>query len=308
MSSNIDYSTIIQDIYQRVQSEENTGQVASYIPELSKIDSNQFGVCLKTVEYDVFGVGDWQTKFSIQSISKVLALSFAYKLVGDQMWERVGVEPSGNPFNSLTQLETDNGIPRNPLINAGAMVVCDILLSHTSDACTDFLQFIRDICQNNKVDYSQSIANSEKLCGHRNTALCNFIKSFGNIKNDPNQVLNFYFHMCSIEMTCQELVNTFMFLVTDEFKTPSGLQVLDTMQAKRINAIMQTCGFYDESGEFAFKVGLPGKSGVGGGIIAIHPDKYAIAVWSPTLNPKGNSSRGMKFLESFTTETQLSIF
>ena len=114
--------------------------------------------------------------------------------------------------------------------------------------------------------------------------------------------------MCSIEMSCQELGRTFMFLVDDNFRTPNNEQVLNTSQAKRINAIMQTCGFYDESGEFAFKVGLPGKSGVGGGVVAIHPDKYCIAVWSPKLNAKGNSSRGMEFLETFTTRTESSIF
>jgi len=165
MDSNINYQEIINDIYQRVNSEENIGQVASYIPELSKIDPNKFGVGLKTVRKEEFGVGDWQTKFSIQSISKVLSLSLACRILGDRIWHRVGVEPSGNPFNSLIQLETDNGIPRNPLINAGAMVICDMLISHTDDAKKSFLNFIREICSNNKINYSESIAKSEKLVG-----------------------------------------------------------------------------------------------------------------------------------------------
>ena len=304
----MNYQKAISEIYQKVSDEENIGEVANYIPELSKIDPNNFGVCLKTTEKEEFGIGDWQTKFSIQSISKVLSLSFAYKLLGDTIWERVGVEPSGNPFNSLIQLETDNGIPRNPLINAGAMVICDMLISHTEDACEDFLKFIRKICLNSDINYSDSIAQSEKSVGYRNIALCNFLKSFGNIKNDPATVLNFYFHMCSIEMTCQELTRTFMFLVNEDFKSPDNKRILNISQAKRINAIMQTCGFYDESGEFSFKVGLPGNSGVGGGILAIHPGNYSIAVWSPRLNKKGNSSRGMRFLESFTTLTESSIF
>ena len=308
MDKGIEYQNVISEIYLEVCSEENVGHVANYIPELAKIDPNRFGVCLKTVENEEFGTGDWQTKFSIQSIAKVLSLSLAYKIIGDSIWDRVGVEPSGNPFNSLIQLETDNGIPRNPLINAGAMVICDLLISHTKDAKAEFLKFIRSICSNNNINYSDKIADSEKSVGYRNIALCNFIKSFGNIKNDPNDVLDFYFHMCSIEMTCQELTRTFMFLVKDKFKSPSHERVLEVSQAKRINAIMETCGFYDESGEFSFKVGLPGKSGVGGGIIAIHPGKYSIAVWSPKLNKKGNSSRGIKFLESFTTLTNSSIF
>ncbi len=308
MGSKINYQDVINSIYHDICSEENIGHIANYIPELSKVDPNKFGVCIKTVENEELGIGDWQTKFSIQSISKVLSLSLAYKIIGDSIWERVGVEPSGNAFNSLIQLETDNGIPRNPLINAGAMVICDMLISHTENAPKEFLNFVRNICANRKINYSKSIANSEKSVGYRNIALCNFIKSFGNIKNDPKLVLDFYFQMCSIEMTCQELTRTFMFLVNDSFESPDHKRVLEVNQAKRINAIMQTCGFYDESGEFSFKVGLPGKSGVGGGILAIHPNKYSIAVWSPKLNKKGNSSRGMKFLESFTTITKSSIF
>ena len=304
----MDYQSIIENIYQEVLQNENQGAVASYIPELAKVNPDQFGVCLQTLDNAEYGIGDWQTKFSIQSISKVLSLSLAYKLVGGELWERVGVEPSGNAFNSLVQLETDNGIPRNPLINAGAMVICDFLISHTQDAKAEFLNFIRKICANSQIDYSESIANSEKSVGYLNIALCNFLKSFGNIKNDPEEVLEFYFHMCSIEMTCQELTRTFMFLANDEFRTPEGEEVLGIKQAIRINAIMQTCGFYDESGDFSFRVGLPGKSGVGGGILALHPNKYCIAVWSPKLNAKGNSSRGMQFLELFTNRTSSSIF
>ena len=308
MKHKINCQTVLNQVYNTIAKEKNIGQVAQYIPELAKVDPDKFGAHLLTTKGESYGAGDWQTKFSIQSISKVLSLSLAYKIVGDSIWERVGVEPSGNPFNSLIQLETDNGIPRNPLINAGAMVICDLLISHTENAPKDFLQFIRKICSNSQVNYSESIAKSEKSVGYRNIALCNYIKSFGNIKNDPAEVLDFYFQMCSVEMSCQELTRTFMFLANDNFRTPGGERILNISQAKRINAIMQTCGFYDESGEFSFKVGLPGKSGVGGGILALHPNQYCIAVWSPRLNEKGNSSRGMKFLELFTTETKSSIF
>lgn len=304
----INYQSVLQDTYQKICSEENTGEVASYIPELAKINPDQFGVCVRTVGGEEYGVGDWKAKFSIQSISKVLALSLTYNLLGDKIWDRVGVEPSGNAFNSLTQLETDNGIPRNPLINAGAMVICDMLISHTDDAKKELLEFINQICPDSKIEYSEKIAQSEKSVGYRNIALCNFIKSFGNIENDPQLVLDFYFHMCSLEMTCQELSNTFMFLVDDNFRSTKGEKVLDMQKAMRLNAIMQTCGFYDESGEFSFRVGLPGKSGVGGGILALHPDKYCVAAWSPKLNAKGNSSRGMKFLELFTSKTKSAIF
>ncbi len=299
---------ILEEVYQLIIKEGDQGEVAQYIPELSRVNPDKFGAHLLTTQGESFGVGDCQTKFSIQSISKVFSLSLAYQLIGDKIWERVGVEPSGNPFNSLLQLEADEGIPRNPLINAGAMVICDILISNLKEPATDFINFIREISANKAINYSESVARSEKSVGYRNIALCNFIKSFGNIENDANEVLDFYFHMCSIEMSCEELTKAFMFLAHVEFRTKENNRVLNRHKSKRINAIMQTCGFYDESGEFSFKVGLPGKSGVGGGILAVHPDNYCLAVWSPKLNEKGNSYRGMKFLEQFTTVTESSIF
>lgn len=308
MNKETNYTNVLQRVFKKVSTEENIGTVANYIPELATIHPDNFGVCLLSIEKEEYGLGDWKTRFSIQSISKVLSLSLAYNLIGDAIWERVGVEPSGNAFNSLVQLESNNGIPRNPFLNGGAMVICDMLISHLKDPLNDFLKFVRAISSCDEIGFSQSIANSEESFGYRNIALCNFIKSFGNIDNQPHEVLDFYFKMCSIEMSCQELSKTFLFLTSNNFRIAEGNIVLSTSQAKRINAIMQTCGFYDESGEFSFRVGLPGKSGVGGGIVALHPEKYAIAVWSPKLNEKGNSYRGMKFLELFTTETKLSIF
>jgi glutaminase len=304
----MNYQEILNDIFREIKAGDNPGRVASYIPELAKIDPENFGIHLTTVQNKEFGIGDYRTKFSIQSIAKVFALSQAYQLVGDKIWERIDVEPSGTPFNSLVQLESDNGIPRNPFMNAGAMVVCDILISQLENPEDRFLSFIRELAPHEAIHYSGTIAKSEKAVGYRNIALGNFLKSFGNMENDPGRVLDFYFNICSIEMTCQQLSHAFLYLANDDFRTSENRQVLSMSQAKRVNAIMQTCGFYDESGEFAFKVGLPGKSGVGGGIIAIHPDKYCIAVWSPPLNEKGNSYRGMRFLELFTTRTESSIF
>ena len=300
------YKTIIKDIYQIVHSSENKGDVANYIPELSKVDSNKFGVAFLSSENEKIGIGDHRTKFSIQSISKVFSLSLAFTLLGDEVWNRVGVEPSGGSFNSLIQLETDKGIPRNPFINGGALVICDMLISNLENPKSDFLQYVQEISSNNSINFVESTAISEERTGYRNKALCNFIKSFDNLDNEPKEVLDFYFNMCSIEMSCEELVKAFSFLSFRKENSESNN--LNPSQKKRINALMQTCGFYDESGEFAFKVGLPGKSGVGGGIVALHPDKYCIAVWSPKLNKKGNSYRGIKFLELFTTRTQESIF
>ncbi len=304
----MDYRHIIEETYQLIGREEDFGEVARYIPELYKVDPNRFGVHLTTIQNEEFGIGDNLERFSIQSIAKVFSLTLAYRLLGEKIWKRLGVEPSGTSFNSLVQLETDHGIPRNPFINAGAIVICDILISQLKNPKADFLAFIRDISDNPALDYSPHIAESEKSVGYRNMALCNFIKSFGNIKNQPEVVIDFYFSLCSIEMSCKELSHAFLFLANGGVKVTEQKEIITPSQAKRINAIMQTCGLYDESGEFTFKVGLPGKSGVGGGIIAIHPNRYTIATWSPRLNKKGNSLRGVRFLEEFTTSTKLSIF
>lgn len=302
------FTELIKEVYKKVAHIDDNGQLASYIPELATMDSESFGVHISTIDQESFGIGNCNYKFSIQSVAKVLSLSLAYRIVGEKIWERVGVEPSGTAFNSLIQLETDNGIPRNPFINSGAIVISDILLSNLDNPKDDFLAFVRNISNNSTLNYSSKIAASEKTVGYRNVALCNFIKSFGNIQNNPSDVLDFYFDLCSLEMTCKELSEVFMFLANNGYSQVDNSAIVTKSQSKRINALMQTCGFYDESGEFAFKVGLPGKSGVGGGIIAIHPNQYAIAVWSPKLNKKGNSYKGMKFLEEFTTKSQLSIF
>jgi glutaminase len=304
----IDYKKTIQEIHDSILQEKNKGEIASYIPELAQVDADKFGIHLLTADNKSYGAGDYQTKFSIQSIAKVLSLTLAYKLEGDVIWERVGVEPSGNPYNSLVQLEDHQGKPRNPLINAGAFVICDILVSKFDDPKKEFLDFIHSICSKDDVGFDLSVASSEKSVGYRNVALCNYLKSFDNIENDPEDVLDFYFTMCSLTMSCENLSRAFMFLVKDSFKTTTNQQLISPKQADRINAIMQTCGFYDESGEFAFKVGLPGKSGVGGGIVAVHPEKYCITVWSPLLNKKGNSYRGLRALQQFTTKTESTIF
>ena len=304
----IDYHKVLSKITADCRQIDDIGSVASYIPELRNIDANKFGVHLTTIDNQNFGLGDSTEKFSIQSIAKVLALTLAIELEDGNLWNRVGVEPSGTAFNSLVQLEYENGIPRNPFINAGALVICDILVSHLKNPKDDFLEFTRKISGNPHINFCARIAESEKLAGFRNAALINLMKSYGNIINDIDIVLDFYFNLCSLEMSCQELAHEFLFLASNGVHPITNLRIVSPLKSKRINAIMQLCGFYDEAGEFSFKVGLPGKSGVGGGIIAIHPGNYSIAVWSPKLNKKGNSYKGMKILESLTTKTRSSIF
>jgi glutaminase len=303
----MNYSSIISEVYQESKKLPIIGNVANTIPELAKINSDKFGIHLTTIDGQDFGIGDCNEKFSIQSVSKALTVAMAFLFLDEKVWERVGVEPSGSAFNSLVQLEYKKGIPRNPFINAGALVIADILVSELQNPKQDFLNFIREISGCETINYNLKVAQSEKETGFRNAALCNFLKSFGNINNDVAVVLDFYFHQCSLEMTCKELAHSFFFFA-NQGKTQSGKQILSKSQVKRLNAIMQTCGFYDESGEFTYKVGLPGKSGIGGGIAALYPNHFAVATWSPRLNEKGNSELGMAALELFTTKTGKSIF
>lgn len=304
----MDYQHILQEIYEEIQPLRQVGQPADYIPELRKINPDRYGICLHTLEGEEFALGDSDERFSIQSISKVFALAMAFGRKGDELWKRIGVEPSGNAYNSVFQLEMEHGIPRNPLINAGAMVVADILLSVLDYPEQEYLSFVQCLCQSTDIRYNETVAVSERDNGYLNAAIVNMLKYYGNIENDVERVLRFYFRQCSLQMSCRELARAF--LPFADHTRPFSFQGTDltTSQVKRINAVMQTCGFYDEAGEFSYLVGLPGKSGVGGGIAAICPRQYSVAVWSPRLNPKGNSVMGMKALELLTTKTAISIF
>lgn len=304
----MDYNKILSEIRKEIEPFAKMGAQADYIPELAKVDPDQFGMALFTLDGEKFVVDSADTRFSIQSISKVFSLAMCFSIVGDDLWKRVGKEPSGTAFNSLIQLEVEKGIPRNPFINAGNLVVADILLSQLKDPLGEFLAFVRQMAGSDGVNYSEKVARSEREKSYLNAAIINILKYYGNIENDIEEVLHFYFMMCSVEMSCSELAQAF--LPFANHKSPfefSGVK-LTSSQVKRINAIMQTCGFYDEAGEFSFLVGLPGKSGVGGGIAAIYPLRYSVTVWSPRLNEKGNSIMGMKALELLTTKTAESIF
>jgi glutaminase len=303
----MDYQSIINSIYKNATNNLDKGTVASYIPELANVSIDNFGMNLLVNSNERYVVGQSNTKFSIQSISKVLALIKAFSILDNEIWKRVDVEPSGNPFNHLSLLELENGIPRNPLINSGALVISDILVSTLKNPKTDFLNFIRDLVGDKTINYNEKVAQSEKETGFKNYAAANMLKSYNNLNNDVDEVLDFYFHQCSIEMDCEQLCKAF-YVLSNKGKCLLNKSRITTSQAKRINAIMLTCGFYDEAGEFAFEVGLPGKSGVGGGIVALLPNKFVISVWSPGLNIKGNSKLGMQALEEFTTSSNLSIF
>jgi glutaminase len=303
----MNYTLILQEIQQESNAFPTKGSVTSTIPELAKVNPDKFGIHLTTIDGADFGIGNSNEKFSLQSISKALTVALAFSFLDEKIWERVGVEPSGTAFNSLIQLEYEKGIPRNPFINSGAIVIADMLVSCLENPKEDFLAFIRLISASQAINYNLAVAQSEKDTRFRNAALANFLKSFGNIENDVDTVLDFYFHQCSVEMTCSELAHSFFFFA-NEGKTKDGTQILTKSQVKRLNALMQTCGFYDESGEFTYKVGLPGKSGIGGGIVALFPKNFVVATWSPKLNKKGNSELGMHALELLTTKTGMSVF
>jgi glutaminase len=304
----MDYQAILDEIYEEAKAFKGQGELATYIPELARVDPLKFGIHLTTAAGNEFCVGDSEERFSIQSISKVMSLAQVLPMLGDALWERVGVEPSGNPFNSIVQLEYENGIPRNPFLNAGALVMADILISRFDDPKTVFLDFVRKLAGNPTIDYDRDVAASEGATGYVNASLINMMKSYGNIINEVDKVLDFYYHQCAIAMSCKDLSHAFMIFANEGCVFNADERILSKSKVKRINALMQTCGFYDEAGEFSFRVGLPGKSGVGGGIVAVHPMGYSVAVWSPKLNKKGNSVLGMKTLELLTTKTGTSIF
>ncbi len=304
----MEYKGLLEEIYKQVLPFAGEGKVASYISALACVDPNHFGMCLKCVDGEEWAVEDADVRFSVQSISKVFALAMCLSVKGEALWTRVGKEPSGTAFNSLVQLEVEHGVPRNPFINAGAMVLADIILTSFENPEAQYLAFVRALCGNDTVDYNEDVARSERETGYLNAAIANLLKYHNNIECDVERVLRFYFLMCSVEMSCRELARAFLAFANHNRDFDYGGVGLTSSQVKRMNAIMQTCGFYDEAGEFSYLVGLPGKSGVGGGIAAIYPLRYAVAVWSPRLNSKGNSVMGMKALEILTTETSESIF
>ena len=304
----IDYPDILAEIYDTVQPLLAQGKVADYIPELAHISPDKFGMAVRTVGGELYCIGDAAEKFSVQSVSKAFTLTMAMRLEGDAIWRRVGREPSGTAFNSLVQLEYENGIPRNPFINAGALVVMDMILSHYPDAKQAVLDFVRLLSGSEGISFDTAVAQSEKSTGYRNAALAYFLKSFGNLQNHPEEVLDAYFHHCSLAMSCVEVAQAGMFLANDGRLPWDGQVILSRSQAKYVKALMQTCGTYDAVGDFAYRVGLPGKSGVGGGILAIMPDVFSVCVWSPGLNAQGNSLAGTKALELLTTLTAISIF
>lgn len=298
--------TLLDQITAKMRAQQAWGEVADYIPELARVDKRQFAIAVTTADGDAFAAGDADVRFSIQSVSKVFTLAIALGRVGDQLWSRVGREPSGDAFNSIVLLEREKGRPRNPFINAGAIVTTDQVLSGRTprQALAEILQFVRAAVDDPDIHINKAVARSETAHGHGNFALAHMLAAHGNLHNPPEMTLGTYFHHCAIEMNVMQLARAGRFLMN----APSVPGMISPARARRINALMMTCGHYNGSGEFAFQVGLPGKSGVGGGILVIVPGKASVALWSPGLNAQGNSKLGTQAMALLAQEMGWSVF
>jgi len=301
-----DLQTFLTDLDAAVRETADWDVPATYIPELAEVAVNQFAISVVLGDGQLLSAGDHDTLFSIQSISKVFTLACVLGRIGDQIWTRVGREPSGTPFDSIVLLEREAGRPRNPFINAGALVTTDALLQGRmpKDALSELIQFVRASVDDTDIHIDKAVAASEKATGFRNVALANFLKSYGNLTNLPDLTLGTYFHQCAIAMTTDQLA----LAGRDLAGLTDAPGLISSQRARRINALMMTCGHYDGSSDFAFRVGLPGKSGVGGGILIIAPGKASIAVWSPGLNHYGNSKVGAEAAHRLAAFTNWSVF
>lgn len=284
------------------------GKVADYIPALAQVDGNKLGIAVTMPDGTTIGAGDYQEPFSIQSISKVFSLTLALTLYEEnEIWSRVGKEPSGHSFNSLVQVELERGIPRNPFINAGALVIADLLQGRLCAPKQRMLELVRHLSDNQNIRYDKVVAKSEFEHSARNAAIAYLMKSFGNFNYDVEQVLHSYFHFCAIRMSCADLSRAMMYLA-NKGRSLAGKQLISPVQARQLNALLATSGLYDGAGEFAYRVGMPGKSGVGGGIIAVIPGDMSVCVWSPELDVNGNSLAGTAMLEALSQSLGRSIF
>ena len=305
-----DLALVVREIAEEMAGRTDRGEVADYIPELARVDPQRFGIVVVDADGDVAAGGLDDVPFSLPSISKVFTLTLALGMIGDRLWRRVGREPSGNAFNSIVQLERERGVPRNPFINAGAIAVTDVIVSghQPRESLGEILRFMQFLAEDPSITIDGAVAASEKRTGFRNAALANYMKSFGVIENPVDFTLGVYFHHCAIAMSCRQLARAARYLAHGGRNPSTGLSVVSPERARRINALMLTCGHYDGSGEFAYRVGLPGKSGVGGGILAVAPGRASMAVWSPGLDAAGNSHLGRIALERLAVRMGWSIF
>ncbi len=300
----------VAGITEQMRASEQWGEVSTRIEALKEVDTHHFGMAILTRDGDIVAGGEADTPFSIQSISKVFSLELALEAYGDELWKRVGREPSGDPFNSIIDLERHEGHPRNPFINAGALVVIDMLVEKLGGEgeVTAVIDFVSDLVDGEGFGINEEVARSDETGGHLNRALMSLAKHFGNFRCDIDQVMDAYVHQCAIELSCRQLARVGRFLMLEGPDAASNRGDPARCRARRIMSLMMTCGQYDGSGDFAYRVGLPAKSGVGGGILAIVPNTASIAVWAPGLDANGNSLLGTLALELLTDRIEWSVF
>lgn len=299
---------MLERVLEQVRPLLGKGKVADYIPALANVDANKLGIAITTLDGTTIGAGDYLEPFSIQSISKVFSLTLALTLYEEQeIWSRVGKEPSGQSFNSLVQVELERGLPRNPFINAGALVIADMLQGRLGAPKQRMLEVVRKLSNNSHICYDKAVSASEYEHSARNAAIAYLMKSFGNFNNDVDTVLKSYFHYCAMRMSCADLSRAMLYLA-NAGTSIRGDRLVSPVQTRQLNALLATSGLYDGAGEFAYRVGMPGKSGVGGGIIAVIPGDMAVCVWSPELDKNGNSLAGTAALESLCQALGRSIF
>ncbi|MDG9930223.1 MULTISPECIES: glutaminase B [unclassified Pseudomonas] len=299
---------LLNEILDQVRPLLGQGELADYIPALAEVPADRLGIAVQGVDGSLWQAGDAAEAFSIQSISKVFSLVQAIQRCGEDIWLRLGHEPSGQPFNSLVQLEFERGRPRNPFINAGALVICDINQSRFAAPTLSMRDLVRRLSGNPLLVSDERVAESEYQHRARNAAAAYLMQAFGNFHNEVETVLRSYFHHCAMAMSCVDLARACAFLANQGICPRSGERVLTARQTQQVNAIMATSGLYDEAGNFAYRVGLPGKSGVGGGIVAVVPGRFSLCVWSPELNAAGNSLAGMATLEALSARIGWSVF
>ncbi|MBU5485351.1 glutaminase A [Clostridium sp. MSJ-11] len=285
----------------------NKGNVATYIPELAKVDKNLLGVSIVTIDGRRYHAGDWQQEFSIQSISKTISLIFALEHFGSEyVFSKVGMESSGDPFNSLDKLETKNKYPSNPFINAGAIAVAGLIADKYE--FEDYLALVRSLCGRDSIEIDENIYMSENETGMLNRSMAYLMKNSGVLDTDVEETLKFYFRMCSVKINTNDLANYASILANDGVEVKSGIRLIDKYTIKIVKSLMVTCGMYDGSGEFAIRAGMPAKSGVGGGIVASAENKMGIGIFGPAIDAQGNSIGGYHILEYLSNELGLHCF
>lgn len=303
-----DAQGLLAQIAAQVQPLLRRGQLPSYIPQLKKVNKIQFGMALLTLDGREAFVGDADMPFSIQSISKLFALMLCLERVGDDLWLRVGREPSGTPFNELIQVDQEAGATRNPFINAGALVVTDVLCSRFAQPELALLQSLRQRASDERVDIDHAVMQSERETCHRNAAIGHLLKSYGRIKNSVDMVLDIYCRQCALTMSCRQIARSALQLAeVDGLSSHGERGRLSAAQRHSVIALMLTCGTYNAAGDFAARVGLPMKSGVGGGIVAVIPGFGSVCAWSPGLDDAGNSIAAGRAMEIFAQQTGLSL-